>query len=117
MENTQELYHYGVRGMKWGVRRQKRSRSEDSQKVRTIRKKKVHEMTNQELKDANNRLQLERQYKDLTRKKSVGEKAVKAFIGTAGTITAVTAAAGVYKKVGNKAIDVIGDWVIKDLKF
>ena len=105
------LAHYGVLGMKWGVRRKSRTPSADSAKAKAIRKKKVNEMSNQELRDLNNRLQLERQYKDLTKKKSVGKKAVQAFIGTAGTITAVTAAAAVYKKTGTAALEKIGDWV------
>lgn len=107
------LAHYGVLGMKWGVRR---TRSADSAKVKAIRKKKVYEMSNQDLKDANNRLQLETQYRDLSRRSNAGKRAVSAFIATAGTITAVTAAAKTYKKVGNTIIDKIGDWVIKDLK-
>ena len=104
------LAHYGVLGMKWGVRRKSRTTSADSAKVKAIRKKKVNEMSNQELRDANNRLQLERQYKDLTRKKNIGKKALQAFISTAGTITAVTAAAAVYKKTGTAVLEKIGDW-------
>lgn len=110
-----ELYHYGVLGMRWGVR--KRSASQDSSKVKEIRKKRISEMSNQELRDVNNRLQLERQYKDLKRRPNHVQKAVKGFIATAGTITAVTAAAKVYKKLGNNIVDKIGDWVIKDIKF
>lgn len=108
------LAHYGVLGMKWG-KRKSRTPSADSEKVKAIRKKSVDEMSNQDLRDANNRLQLERQYKDLTKKTSIGKKAVKAFIGTAGTITAVTAAAKTYKKVGNAAIDKLRDVIAKDL--
>ena len=101
--------------MRWGVR--KSNPSGDSNSVRKIRKKKVNEMTNQELREANNRLQLERQYKDLTKKKNVGKQALNAFIGTAGTISAVVGAVATYKKLGDKAIDKIGDWVIKDIKW
>ena len=107
------LAHYGVLGMKWGVR--KKTPSADSAKVKAIRKKSVDEMSNQDLRDANNRLQLESQYKQLTKKTGIGKKAVKAFIGTAGTITAVTAAAKTYKKVGNAALDKLCDVITKDL--
>lgn len=100
------LAHYGVLGMKWGVRR---ARSADSAKVKDIRKKRVHEMSNQDLKDANNRLQLETQYRDLAKRSSAGRRAVGAFIATAGTITAVTAAAVTYKKTGKKIIEAIGN--------
>ena len=126
MDNTvysDELQHGGIRGMKWGVRRyqnkdgtltaagQKRARkseSEDYKKVSEIRKKKISQMSNQELRDANNRLNLEKQYKDLTRKKNVGQKAVTAFIATAGTITAVEGAANTYKRVGKMVLNKIG---------
>lgn len=112
------LAHYGVLGMKWGVRRKSRTPSADSAKVKAIRKKKVNEMSNQELRDANNRLQLEKQYKDLTKKQNLGQlgkKAVKTFIGTAGTITAVTAAYATYKKTGNQILDKIGDWACGEI--
>lgn len=114
--NNNDLYHFGVKGMKWGVRR-KRPMSDDAKKIASIKKKKIYEMSNNELKDANNRLQLESQYKQLTKRKSVGKKAVQGFIKTAATITAVTAAAKTYQKFGNQALDKIGDWVIKDIKF
>lgn len=109
------LAHYGVLGMKWGVRRKSRTPSADSAKVKSIRKKKIHEMSNQDLRDANTRLQLESQYKQLTKKKNIGKEAVKVFIGTAGTITAITAAAKTYKKLGTSALDAIGNWALKDL--
>lgn len=100
------LAHYGVLGMKWGVRR---TRSADSAKVKAIRKKRVYEMSNQDIRDVNNRLQLETQYRDLANRSNAGKRAVKAFIGTAGTITAVTAAAVTYKKTGKKILEAIGN--------
>ena len=114
MENNY-LAHYGVPGMKWGVRRKSRTPSADSARVKAIRKKKVYEMSNDEIRDANNRLQLERQYKDLNKERRVGKKAVRAFITTAGTITAVTAAYGTYKKTGARVLDKIGDMVISSI--
>lgn len=115
-----ELYHYGVLGMKWGKRKAngsgKRKRipdSEDSKTTKKILKKKVSQMSNNELKTANQRLQLERQHRDLTKKTNVGKKAVDSFIKTAGVITAVAGAAAVYGKIGGKIggkiIDKIGD--------
>lgn len=73
-----ELYHYGVIGMKWGVRRKsmdtstsnpksKKSRnlSEDAKEAARISKKHVSEMSNNELRKLNERINLERQYSQL----------------------------------------------------
>lgn len=110
-----ELYHYGVPGMKWGVRRSqnkidkidKRSKkndwSEDATAAAKIKTKKVSQMTNAELRKLNDRRNLEQQHANLTRNSSKGRAAVKAFIAAAGTITAVGTAAAVYAKYGKKA--------------
>ena len=113
------LSHYGVLGMKWGVRRKSRTPSADSAKVKAIRKKRIDEMSNQELRDANNRLQLESQYKQLTKKTNIGKKAAQSYIATAGLIAGVAGATATYKKYGapiaKKAIDKLGDWLVKDI--
>ena len=113
MEN--ELKHYGVLGMKWGVRKARSETHSDYKKAHS--KKKVSEMSDQELRERNNRLQMERQYKDLTRKTSIGKKAIDSFIKGAATISAVMGAYAVYKKYGTQALDAIGNWVVKDIKF
>ena len=80
-----ELYHYGVKGMKWGVRRTAaqlghlvkkgaskiKDRISESNKKRKIRKqneankrKPVSEMTDDELKQRLNRLDMEKRYSD-----------------------------------------------------
>lgn len=82
-----ELYHYGVPGMKWGVRKsrqnnksvsRKSKKSEDYLRSKQLKKKKLSEMSNAELKELNNRMQLESQYKNLKRQNiSTGQKFIK----------------------------------------
>lgn len=85
-----ELYHYGTKGMKWGVRRyqnkdgsltnagKKRAKSEDHLRAKELKKKKLSEMSNAELRELNNRMQLESQYKNLKRQNvSAGQKFIK----------------------------------------
>ena len=124
-----ELYHHGVKGMKWGVKRFQNkdgTRTLFGKKRRSIEsmhddykkahdKKSIKSMSDSELRARNNRLQMEHQYKQLTKKKSIGKKAVQTFIGVAGAITAVQGAHKAYKEIGNKALDAIGDWILKDI--
>lgn len=62
-----ELYHHGVKGMKWGIRRAKKQAkmSEDAKTAATLRKKKVSEMSNQELAQLNKRMEMETKYNQL----------------------------------------------------
>lgn len=120
-----ELQHAGVKGMKWGVRRYQnkdgtltpagRKRYGHDDYIKAHSRKSIKSMSNDELKARNNRLQMESTYRDLRGKTSAGKRAVKAFIATAGTITAVTAAAATYKKLGNNTLDKIGACVVKGL--
>lgn len=80
--DEEQLKHYGIPGMKWGRRKgkaalkkvkkkvnpPKRGASEDYKKAASIRKKKIHQMSNAELRTLNERLQLERSFKDLSAK-------------------------------------------------
>ena len=60
----QELYHYGILGMRWGVRRSKESGSTStSPKKSPPPVKKLSEMSDQELKERLDRFSKEKQYK------------------------------------------------------
>lgn len=99
----QKLMHYGVLGMKWGVRRnrsvlRKKSNNKtknhmDNQKEerssRKTKKKKVSDLTDAELRQAINRLQMEKQLAQLTAKeKSAGSKFVSDVLSGAAKKTA-----------------------------
>lgn len=77
--NNNYLQHYGVLGMKWGVHRASKSGtnlkkskydgwSSDAKDTAALKKKKPYQLTNEELRRANNRMQLESQYKQLNKK-------------------------------------------------
>lgn len=114
LHHTDELRHWGVKGMRWGVRKQA---SKDSEEVRSIRKKRIKEMSNDELKKANNRLNLEQQYKNYTKSKRTPQKIASDFIKTAGLVTGVIAAYTKLKPLAEKAVSKIGDKVMKDVNF
>jgi hypothetical protein len=126
MENN-SLSHWGIKGMKWGKRRyqnpdgtltaegKKRYDDPHDDYRRAHDKKSVKQMSDRELRERNNRLQMEKQYADLTKKKGTGKKIINAFVSTAGTITAVAGAYATYKTLANNGLDKIGDWVVSSI--
>lgn len=129
MDNNQ-LTHWGVKGMRWGVRKdrigssggsKKRSRqSDDHVEVSKLRKKKISEMSNAELQRVNNRTQLEQNYKRLH--PSSVKKGIAVVAASAATMNTLLnlynnsdkiVKAG--SKVSNKIINAAGDMVMKDL--
>jgi hypothetical protein len=77
---VESLYHFGILGMHWGRRKSQGSSStksgkgkkainvsDDHKKKMQLKGKRLKEMTNAELKALNERMQLEKQYKELTK--------------------------------------------------
>lgn len=122
--NERELIHYGVKGMKWGVlryqnadgtltaagkvrdRMNRKSNRKRAEKVlkgskKTV-KRRLSQITDEELQKAVNRLQLERTYKNLTtppgKHKKAKEIATK-WLETAGTKVIESAATNLGKKI------------------
>lgn len=127
-----ELYHHGIKGMKWGVRRtraqlghttgsftssknaiNKLSKSKKSKsslkkgKSTQTKKKSVSEMTDAELQAQISRLQMEKQYKDLLKynqpQTSKGRKFVTGVLETSGRNIATQATTYIMGRAVNKA--------------
>lgn len=96
---SEYISHFGIKGMRWGIRRyqnkdgsltqegkRRYSKSEDAEEVERIRKKKISEMSNKELETAVRRMNLERQYKDLRSNEiSNGKRKAKEVLDYANT--------------------------------
>ena len=105
-----ELKHYGILGMKWGIRRTPEELGHRREKKEDFRRKDPKKMTDDELRRNLNRVQMERQYESLTKKKSnEGAAFAKRALTTVGmmavTSIAVDAIKGGKSYLGSKASD------------
>ena len=97
-----ELQHWGIKGQKWGVRRfqnkdgsltpagRKRQMSQDAKEAYSLKKKKVSELSNAELKRLNERQNLERNYKQNNKTKiAVGLAAAGTALSLLGKLGSI----------------------------
>lgn len=128
-----ELCHYGVKGMKWGIRRyqnkdgtltdagkrrqtkkeskeQKRTQKNETKKQTSSKKKKsASEMTDSELQDTIRRMELEKRYRDLVRdaqpKKTKGQQFVENVLTRSGENIATQFTTYAMGRAVNKAFE------------
>lgn len=110
------LEHYGVKGMKWGVRKSRTSRAQ------TRYSKPANKLTDAELQKRIKRLETERKYNQLNRRTvGEGEKLVAEILTNSGRKVATTvitnaATIGVGALIASRFGENAGSAVIKKLK-
>ena len=95
MKYSDELMHFGIPGMKWGVRKTRQSYGDNVRKLRRFQKERrkttdITKLSDSDLNKLNNRIAAEDRYIDMNRKKS--SKFISDVINQSGTKLAVAAA-------------------------
>ena len=89
LHNELVIQHYGVKGMKWGVRKAVKTRSDSAKRERSWKKqyRDRGKMSDDELRNVVNRLRLENEFAKLSGQASKGQrKMAKSFIKNASSI-------------------------------
>lgn len=91
-KSKDSIQHFGVKGMKWGVR--KKRRSSDFNEAQRLRKRNPDTLSNNELQILNNRMNLEAQYRNnrINNQSQVRKYAKKIFVNTAVSVAATAVA-------------------------
>lgn len=120
MAHSEDLYHYGIKGMRWGVRKKRdlnprTSAKKDFNKIRRQRKRDLYKdmasLNDVELRNRINRMQMENQYRLLNQSgtRKIGKRFVEAaFVGAAvGVVSARS------QKIMNQGVDKGAEYVVK----
>ena len=107
MINEEELMHYGVLGMRWGVRRasKRRGGSKKKKASRQSQQQPKRRMSNKELQSRVRRMKLEQQYRDLTNDLTPKTKSkMEKLVNTTVTISKLSSSAlTIYKALNTFA--------------
>ena len=92
MKYSDELMHFGIPGMKWGVRKDRASYSKNIRNLRKFQKERrrttdITKLSDSDLNKLNNRIAAEDRYIDLNRHKS--SKFISDVINQSGTKLAI----------------------------
>ena len=91
------LQHYGIKGMRWGVQRtavQLASSQKKNKGKSSLKKTSIKNMSDEELQKSINRLQMEKQYSQLSKSKiDKGQQYAKNILAAELGIAAATTAA------------------------